>query len=193
MQLQLLLSAALCLTLIIIGAKVQIPLPYFDYYTLQFTFVLLTAALLPMRYAISVMGSYILLGLIGVPVFAAGGGLGYVLRPSFGYLIGFLATIACISGLYRAYPVTSRFHFFLLNFLGIIITYIFGLGYKGLIINLYMNQILPVWTIMTSAFAFDIPADVIMICLLSLVEPRIVKAITHSTHSWQVKESNYCD
>lgn len=193
MQLQLLLRAALCLTLIIIGAKVQIPLPYFDYYTLQFTFVLLTAVLLPMRYAISVMGSYILLGLIGVPVFAAGGGLGYVLRPSFGYLIGFLATIACISGLYRAYPVTIRFHFFLLNFLSIIITYIFGLGYKGVIINLYMNQILPVWTIMTSAFAFDIPADVIMICLLSLVEPRIVKAITHSTHAWQVKESNYCD
>ena len=39
--------------------------------------------------AISV-GIYIILGLIGVPVFTSGGGPGYVLQPTFGYLIGFM-------------------------------------------------------------------------------------------------------
>ena len=36
---------------------------------------------------------YIILGLIGVPVFAEGGGIYYVLKPTFGYLIGFIKTI----------------------------------------------------------------------------------------------------
>ena len=34
---------------------------------------------------------YVLLGLIGVPVFTQGGGLGYVFQPTFGYLLGFIA------------------------------------------------------------------------------------------------------
>ena len=181
MNLKLLLRSALCLTLIIIGARIQIPLPYFDYYTLQFTFILLTAVLLPIRYAVSVMAAYIILGLIGVPVFAAGGGLGYILRPSFGYLIGFLATIAAISTIYNHKPLKARKYFFLLNLLGIVITYLFGLGYKAAIINIYLNQALPLWTIITGAFAFDIPADAIMIALLSMVEPRILKAISLNT------------
>ncbi len=33
---------------------------------------------------------YVLLGLIGLPIFAAGGGLGYVLKPTFGFILGFL-------------------------------------------------------------------------------------------------------
>ena len=33
---------------------------------------------------------YIGIGLLGIPVFASGGGISYVLVPSFGYLIGFV-------------------------------------------------------------------------------------------------------
>ena len=33
--------------------------------------------------------TYLIIGLIGIPVFAHGGGLGYLLRPTFGFLIGF--------------------------------------------------------------------------------------------------------
>ncbi len=40
--------------------------------------------------ALSVL-CYIVIGLIGVPVFASGGGLGYIFEPTFGYLIGFCA------------------------------------------------------------------------------------------------------
>ncbi|KAM3101446.1 biotin transporter BioY [Phormidesmis sp. 146-12] len=34
--------------------------------------------------------AYLALGLVGFPVFAQGGGLGYLKEPSFGYLIGFI-------------------------------------------------------------------------------------------------------
>jgi Flp pilus assembly protein CpaB len=33
----------------------------------------------------------VLTGLIGIPVFTRGGGIGYVLQPTFGYLLGFIA------------------------------------------------------------------------------------------------------
>jgi biotin transport system substrate-specific component len=33
---------------------------------------------------------YLLVGLVGFPVFAKGGGPQYVLEPSFGYLVGFV-------------------------------------------------------------------------------------------------------
>ena len=32
--------------------------------------------------------SYVMLGLMGLPIFAAGGGLGYVMYPTFGFLYG---------------------------------------------------------------------------------------------------------
>ena len=32
--------------------------------------------------------SYVILGLIGLPIFAAGGGFGYMMSPTFGFLYG---------------------------------------------------------------------------------------------------------
>ena len=39
--------------------------------------------------------SYVILGLMGLPIFAAGGGIGYVMSPTFGFLYGMvLASLA---------------------------------------------------------------------------------------------------
>jgi len=177
MKTKYLLRAALCLALIAVGARIQIPLPYFDYYTFQFTFVLLTAVLLPPIYAIGTMVTYIAMGLLGIPVFAGGGGFDYVLRPSFGYLIGFLATVVVLAQIYKRKQPTTKWGYFLLNTIGIVVTYLFGLTYKTAILHFYLGQAVPIWAILTTAFAFDIPADVIMVFCLSLIEVRVVKAI----------------
>ena len=39
------------------------------------------------------------LGLVGLPIFTAGGGFGYVLQPSFGFLLGLIPTAAVIGAL----------------------------------------------------------------------------------------------
>lgn len=57
--------------------------------TLQFTIALLVTMLLG-EWSAVVFAVYIAMGLIGIPVFASGGGLSYVLMPSFGYIIGFV-------------------------------------------------------------------------------------------------------
>lgn len=77
--------------LIAIGAFIQIPVPFMDYFTLQFLFVLLAGMLLgPVNCGLAV-AVYVAVGLAGVPIFAAGGGISYLFRPSFGYLLGFIA------------------------------------------------------------------------------------------------------
>ncbi len=172
-----LFRAALFLALIAVGARLQIPLPYFDYYTLQFTFVLLSAVLLPWRYALGATGGYILLGLLGLPVFAGGGGLSYVLRPTFGYLIGFLITAGVLSYIHSKFTFTSNKHYFLLNLLGIFITYLFGLTYKTMALLFYMNQVVSFDLIFETAFVIDIPADILMVAILSLGEKKIVQSL----------------
>lgn len=177
MKTRLLFRAALIIALLAVGARIQIPLPYFDYYTLQFTFVLLAAVILPPRYAWGAVGTYVLMGLIGIPIFAGGGGIGYIVRPSFGYLIGFIFTAGILSYVKHHYQIHSRKGYFGLNCLGIIITYLFGLSYKIAMLALYLNETVPLNDIFHVAFAFDIPADFLMIIILSAAEVPIVNAL----------------
>ena len=71
--------------------KITIPVqPFPMHFTLQWFFVLMAGFLLGSRVAAASVGTYLLIGLLGVPVFAAGGGPAYLLRPTFGFLLGFL-------------------------------------------------------------------------------------------------------
>ena len=81
--------AALFVALIVIGTFVRIPVGG-DYYTLQFLFTLLAGLVLGEKLGTLSVTAYVLLGLLGVPVFASGGGLAYLFQPTFGYLIGFI-------------------------------------------------------------------------------------------------------
>ena len=85
--------------LIAVGAfiKIDIPLPlYTMHFTLQWLFVLLAGFILGKKLGALSVITYIIVGLAGVPVFAAGGGIGYVLRPGFGFLLGFILAAAIV-------------------------------------------------------------------------------------------------
>ena len=84
-----LILCSLFAALIAVGAFIKIPIPVVPF-TLQVLFTTLAGLLLgPKLGAISV-GIYLLIGLIGIPVFTQGGGPSYIFQPTFGYLIGFL-------------------------------------------------------------------------------------------------------
>ena len=68
-----LVLCALFVALITVGTFVRIPVGT-DVYTLQFLFTLLAGLLLGARLGALAVIAYIALGLIGVPVFASGGG-----------------------------------------------------------------------------------------------------------------------
>lgn len=86
-------TCALFAALIAIGAfiKVDIPLPmYTMHFTFQWFFVLMAGFLLGTKLATVSVIVYLSIGLVGVPVFAAGGGPAYIFRPGFGFLLGFV-------------------------------------------------------------------------------------------------------
>jgi biotin transport system substrate-specific component len=71
------------------GARCQLPVGPVPI-TAQTLVVVLLGAMMGGRLAATAVASYVLIGLTGAPVFAAGGGPGYVLSPTFGYLLGFV-------------------------------------------------------------------------------------------------------
>jgi biotin transport system substrate-specific component len=85
-------GVAVFVILTALGAFVRVPLPFTPVpLTLQTFFVLLGAVSLGRNAGVLTQGIYIFLGVIGVPIFSqAGSGLGYLLGPTGGYLLGFL-------------------------------------------------------------------------------------------------------
>lgn len=82
--------------LIAVGAFLRVPVPLVPF-TLQLFFVTMAGFVLgPRLGAVSAL-VYVALGLLGVPIFTEGGGLGYVFKPTFGYLISF-ALAAYVTG-----------------------------------------------------------------------------------------------
>ena len=92
------------------GAYLIIPLPPVPV-TLQTFFMALAGALLGARLGAMSQVVYVLLGIIGLPVFAGGkAGLGVLLGPTGGYLVGFVAGAWLIGRLLQAggRPGTAR-------------------------------------------------------------------------------------
>ena len=58
--------------------------------TMQTFVVLLSGALLGSKRGALSQLTYLLVGISGIPWFSRGGGLGYIMSPTFGYLIGFI-------------------------------------------------------------------------------------------------------
>ena len=104
--------------LIAAGAFIRIPVPVVPF-TLQFLFTMLAGLLLGGRLGAISVGSYIVLGLIGLPVFASGGGIGYILTPTFGYLIGFCVGAFVTGKIANVQTVPSFKRILFANFIGL--------------------------------------------------------------------------
>ncbi|MCE5298564.1 MAG: biotin transporter BioY [Methanoregulaceae archaeon] len=75
--------------LIALGSWISIPFVPVPF-TLQTLFVLLSGAVMR-RYAVLPTGLYVLMGILGIPVFHSGSaGLGILLGPTGGYILGFI-------------------------------------------------------------------------------------------------------
>ena len=90
--------AALMAALTAAGAYIYVPIGPVPI-VLSTLFVILSGLLLGSRWGLISMALYLLVGAIGIPVFAGGkGGFAYFLGPTGGYLFGFLIS-AWITGL----------------------------------------------------------------------------------------------
>ena len=111
-RLRKLISAALFAALIVIGARIQLPFIAGIPLTLQTPMIQLAVLILPFPFGLYSVGLYLLLGAAGFPAFTFGGGIGYFLEKTGGYLFGFF--IASI-------PLQVWRSFFIRNFTHLIL------------------------------------------------------------------------
>ncbi len=121
-----------------IGSYIKLPLFYLPV-TLQTFFVMISGNILGCKFGALSQVLYLALGLIGVPVFAYGGGIGYVFQPTFGYLlsypfaamsIGIVATT--LLSRWKVKPPSIRQQFtcyFIADIVGVIIIFSVGVAY----------------------------------------------------------------
>ena len=88
--------ASLLAALTAVGAYIAIPIGPVPI-VLQSLFVYLSGLLLGGRWGMTGIAAYLLAGAAGLPVFAGGkGGIGHLVGPTGGYLVGFLPAVAVI-------------------------------------------------------------------------------------------------
>ena len=95
-------NSLLCLgalALLIVSSKLSVFTPFGLPLTMQTYVIVLLPMIVTARISLAVMSSYLALGLIGVPVFAGGGGLAYFVGPTAGYLVGFMGATALLARL----------------------------------------------------------------------------------------------
>lgn len=166
---------ALSIALIVIGGLIKIPIGIVPI-TLQM-FMCFTVTLILQKKAFIAIAIYILMGLVGLPVFASGGGFSYVFVPSFGYLMGFLFG-SIIVGFSMSYLKDKKYiNILLLILLYEAIVYIFGLGYWTILYKFIVNKDLTAKTLLISGFLVFIPTDLFWCVLSSFIykklEPRL--------------------
>ena len=75
--------------------------------TLQFFFTAMAGLLLGAKLGALSQLLYVALGLVGVPIFAAGGGFGYIFNPTFGFLLGLIPTAWVIGKIAEKGPLRA--------------------------------------------------------------------------------------
>ena len=103
--------------------------------TLQFFFTAMAGLLLGAKLGALSQLLYVVLGLVGVPIFAAGGGFGYIFNPTFGFLLGLIPTAWVIGKIAEKDRSVPRL--LLACFAGLAVLYLVGLPYIALIVNVY--------------------------------------------------------
>ncbi len=167
----------LFLALVIVGGFIRIPIPFIPF-TMQLFFVTLTGIILGPKKGALTMLSYAVLGLIGLPIFSKGGGFGYIFQPSFGYIIGFIAA-AYIAGMYvHVWRKKRDFKVMLIaSFIALAITYIFGLIYFYIIMNVYMGAEKSISWILYYGFVTTVVGDFILCFATAEISKRVLKAM----------------
>ena len=110
MKIRTMTRVALFAALTAVGAFIRIPLGYSSI-TLQTFFTAMAGCVLGPWYGALSQLVYVALGLVGLPIFTQGGGIGYLVQPTCGFLIGLIPAawvIGRIAGVSRSRSRSSR-------------------------------------------------------------------------------------
>ena len=162
---------AMFVALIALGAWISVPVGVTSI-TLQTLFVMLAGLILPRKYALAAVGAYLLLGLIGLPVFAGGtGGLAILAKPSLGFLLGFFP-LAYAASIHSSNPKKIK----IVNLvIGNVVLYIIGFAYMYLYFNQFMAKPMSAAAILQVGILPYLPGDALKIGLATVLAQVLAK------------------
>lgn len=170
-----LILCALFASLIAAGAFLRIPVPVVPF-TLQFLFTCLAGSLLGSRRGTISVLVYIALGLVGLPIFAEGGGIWYVIKPTFGYLLGFAAGTFVTGKMIERMERLTLPGLLRANFAGLALVYGSGMLWCYTISNFVLGITLGVWPLFLYCFLLAVPGD-LCLCILAAEMTRRLKPV----------------
>lgn len=157
-----------------IGAFISIPLGPV-YVTLQSFFVIFSGMILGPRLGALSQLLYLLLGLVGIPIFTGfTGGLQAIYKPSFGFIVGFIFASFCAGKLYFNSDKKLPYKTFLVPILSSLVIYIFGLPYMYFALNILGNSNVSIGFVLKFGFFLFLPGDLIKIIILSIVSKKVL-------------------
>lgn len=165
---------SLLIAVVVISARLSLVIGSIPI-TMQTLAVILTGLLLGPKKGWLVPSVYLLMGLIGFPVFSGGGGIGYLMKPTFGFLLGFIPAAYLAGCLYRQkWFKRDYINVIIASSIGILVIYLFGFGYIPLA-GIFFGSKLAVLAIILPSLPFMVIGDCIKIICLAMIVPLIAR------------------
>ena len=140
--------------------------------TMQTFCVLLAGVMLGGRAGCLSQLVYLLVGLMGLPVFSGGGGPAYVMTPSFGYLLGFIAAPAVVGAVLGKSSVSTA-RAFIAALAGTAAIYAVGFPYLAFYLAVVAGKPDALHLAVQAGVLVFLPGDILKCLLLALVAPRL--------------------
>ncbi|MCI5832905.1 MAG: biotin transporter BioY [Clostridiales bacterium] len=174
MKIRTMTRVALFAALTAVGAFIRIPLGYSSI-TLQTFFTAMAGCVLGPWYGALSQLVYVALGLVGLPIFTQGGGIGYLVQPTCAFLIGLIPAAWVIGRIAGRKPEPKQIVPACL--LGYGVLYAIGVPYMALILNTFLGKGMGFSAIMWAGMIPFLPGDMIKILCITLLMPPILRQL----------------
>jgi biotin transport system substrate-specific component len=167
-----LIITSLFTALTAIGGFISIPLGLVPI-TLQTIFVVLSGLILGAKLGALSQIIYVILGLVGLPIFAGGtGGLTSVVSPSFGFVIGFIIAAYVIGKLTEKNKSLSTIIYSVV--LGSFVIYFIGVPYFYFIFTSYLGKSINFYGALKYACLPFIPGDIVKAVISIILAKKLL-------------------
>jgi len=140
--------------------------------TLPTFFVILAGLVLGASGGAMSQAIYLIVGLIGLPVFSGGGGPSYLLQPSMGYLLGFVLTPVAVDLFIRDRALTWK-TVLPASLLGSLTIYAVGVPYLAGYLHLVLHKPEALGIAVKTGLVIFLPGDLVKCAMLTLVVPMM--------------------
>lgn len=171
---------ALFVALITIGSFIKVPIPLSPF-TLQFLMTSLAGLLLGPKWGTCAVAAYVIAGLAGLPIFAEGGGIGYVANPNFGYLVGFILGTWVTAKITPPESASSRKRLVASCFAGLMVCYAIGMAYLYAVSNVFLGTPVTFAALIWFCFIVAIPGDLALCFAAAEIAYRVLPTMRKSS------------